>query len=152
MDFAIAVSGEEVGDHSTTARQFGAILVIDENGRLRYDSRNLSPKPIDLSNRDYFRRQQTASAPVLYVGQPESARQTGAFIVGVSKRLTRPDGTFAGVVTGTVMLNHFKKLFNDMALGPHSIITLGRTDGLRRDRRQAVEDQKKDQAGQHHEQ
>ena len=34
-------------DHSTTSRQFGAILVIDETGHLRYDSRNLPPKPAD---------------------------------------------------------------------------------------------------------
>src|ERR1044071_9309712 len=41
-------------DHSTTSRQFGAILVIDETGRLRYDSRNVAPKRADLSGRDYF--------------------------------------------------------------------------------------------------
>jgi diguanylate cyclase (GGDEF)-like protein len=116
-------------DHSTTARQFGAILVIDETGRLRYDSRNAAPKPVDLSGRDYFRLHQAKNAPVLYVGQPEAARQSGTFIVGISKRLSHPDGSFAGVVAGTVQLNHFKKLFKDMALGPHSIITLGRTDG-----------------------
>jgi diguanylate cyclase (GGDEF)-like protein len=116
-------------DHATSARQFGAILVIDEAGRLRYDSRNRSPKPVDLSGRDYFRIHQSKNAPVLYVGQPEAARQSGAFLVGISKRLSHADGSFAGVVAGTVQLNHFKKLFKDMALGPHSIITLGRTDG-----------------------
>jgi diguanylate cyclase (GGDEF)-like protein len=116
-------------DHATTARQFGAILVIDETGRLRYDSRNLSSKPADLSGRDYFRIHQSKNAPVLYVGQPEASRQSGTFFIGISKRLSHPDGSFAGVVAGTVQLNHFKKLFKDMALGPHSIITLGRTDG-----------------------
>jgi diguanylate cyclase (GGDEF)-like protein len=116
-------------DHSTTSRQFGAILVIDEHGRLRYDSRNIAPKPTDLSGRDYFRIHQSKNAPVLYVGQPEAARQSGTFIIGISKRLSHPDGSFAGVVAGTVQLNHFKKLFKDMALGPNSNITLARTDG-----------------------
>ena len=119
-------------DHSTTSRQFGAILVIDETGRLRYDSRNVAPKPLDLSGRDYFRHLKAKSAqdgPVLYVGQPEAARQSGTFIVGISKRLSHSDGSFAGVVAGTVQLNHFKKMFKDMALGPHSHITLARTDG-----------------------
>ena len=116
-------------DHSTTSPQFGAMLVIDETGRLRHDSRNVAPKPVDLSGRDYFRIHQTKNAPVLYVGQPEAARQSGTFIIGISKRLSHPDGSCAGVVAGTVQLSHFKKLFKDMALGPHSIITLGRTDG-----------------------
>ena len=116
-------------DHSTTSRQFGAILVIDETGQLRYDSRNLPPKPADLSGRDYFRVHQSKNAPVLYVGQPEAARQSGAFFIGISKRLSHPDGSFAGVVAGTVQLNHFKKLFKDMALGPNGNITMARADG-----------------------
>ena len=116
-------------DHSTAARQFGAIMVIDENGRLRYDSRNPSPRPVDLSDRDYFRAQKAQDAPVLSVGQPEAARASGSFVIGISKRLIYPDGKFAGVVAGTVQLSHFKKLFQDMTISPNSIITLGRTDG-----------------------
>jgi diguanylate cyclase (GGDEF)-like protein len=116
-------------DHSATARQFGSILVTDEAGRLRYDSRNVAPKPVDLSDRDYFRIHRTKEAPILYVGQPQAARQTGAFLIGISKRLSHPDGSFAGVVAGTVHLAYFKKLFQDMALGPNGSITLARTDG-----------------------
>ena len=66
---------------------------------------------------------------MLYVGQPEAARQSGAFFIGISKRLSHPDGSFAGVVAGTVQLNHFKKLFKDMALGPNGNITMARADG-----------------------
>jgi diguanylate cyclase (GGDEF)-like protein len=116
-------------DHSSGSRPFGAILVTDANGRLRYDSRNPTPKPLDLSTRDYFRAQKSQDAPVLSVGQPDTARQSGSFIIGISKRLTHADGSFAGVVAGTVQLSHFKKLFQDMAVSPNSIITLGRTDG-----------------------
>jgi diguanylate cyclase (GGDEF)-like protein len=103
--------------------------VLDASGRLRYDSRNASAKPADLSDRDYFRIHLTKDAPVLYVGQPQAARQTGAFIVGISKRLSLPDGSFAGVVAGTVQLSHFKTLFKDLALGPNGSITLARNDG-----------------------
>jgi diguanylate cyclase (GGDEF)-like protein len=116
-------------DHSTAARSFGAILVIDENGRLRYDSRNPSPRPVDLSSRDYFRAQKDQDAPVLSVGQPEAARASGTFIIGVSKRLNHPGGSFAGVIAGTVQISHLKQLFNDMSLGPNSTIAIGRTDG-----------------------
>ncbi len=116
-------------DHSATARHFGSILVLDETGRLRYDSRHAVVKPADMSDRDYFRIHKTKEAPILYVGQPQAARQTGAFFIGISKRLSHPDGSFAGVVAGTVQLAYFKKLFKDMALGPNGNITLARTDG-----------------------
>ena len=116
-------------DHSATARHFGSILVLDETGHLRYDSRNATAKPADMSDRNYFRIYKTKDAPVLYVGQPQAARQTGAFFIGISKRLSHPDGSFAGVVAGTVQLSYFKKLFRDTALGPNGNITLARTDG-----------------------
>src|SRR5262249_54999147 len=114
---------------SAAASHFGSILVIDETGRLRYDSRNPAAANADMSDRDYFRIHQTKEAPILHVGQPHSARQTGAFFIGISKRLSHPDGSFAGVVAGTVQLSYFKKLFKDMALGPNGNITLARTDG-----------------------
>lgn len=116
-------------NHAATTRRFGSILVLDERGHLRYDSRHAVVKPVDMSDRDYFRIHRTKEAPVLYVGQPQAARQTGAFFIGISKRLSHPDGSFAGVVAGTVELSYFKKLFKDLALGPNGNITLVRSDG-----------------------
>ena len=117
-------------DHAAaTARHFGSILVLDETGRLRHDSRNAVVKPVDMSDRDYFRIHRTKDAPVLYVGQPQAARQTGAFFIGISKRLSHADGSFAGVVAGTVQHAYFKKLYKDLALGPNGNITQARTDG-----------------------
>src|SRR5262245_24016130 len=116
-------------DHSATARHFGSILVLDETGHLRYDSRNATVKPVDMRDRDYFRIHKTKDAPILYVGQPQAARQDGAFFIGISKRLSHADGSFAGVVAGTVQLSYFKKLFKDLALGANGNITLARSDG-----------------------
>jgi len=116
-------------DHAATARQFGAILVIDEHGRLRYSSRAARPRPIDFSSRDYFRVHKTKDAPILYVGQPENAQNTGSFYVGISRRLSHPNGSFAGVVAGTIQLDHFKALFQHIAVGPNGNITLARMDG-----------------------
>lgn len=116
-------------DHSATAERFGAILVLDKKGRLRFDSRNTTSRPLDLSDRDYFKAHQKERAPILYVGQPQASRSTGAFIVGISRRLSNPDGSFAGVVAGTIQLNYFKTLFNAINLGPGSNITLAHSDG-----------------------
>src|SRR5262245_12860179 len=53
-------------DHSATARHSGPILVLDETGHLRYDSRHATVKPVDMSDRDYFRIHKAKNAPVLY--------------------------------------------------------------------------------------
>jgi diguanylate cyclase (GGDEF)-like protein len=43
--------------------------------------------------------------------------------------LSNPDGSFAGVVAGSVRLSYFQQLFKDAALGPNGNITLSHTDG-----------------------
>jgi hypothetical protein len=103
-------------------------MVLDETGRLRHDSRSPSPQPLDLPDRDYFKVHRTKQS-VLYVGHPSGAQTSGSLLIGISKRLSHADGSFAGVVVGTMQLDYFKKLFEDVAFGPHSNITLARTDG-----------------------
>src|SRR5262249_16133348 len=41
-------------DRSATARHLDAILVIDETGHVRYDSRAIDPTPVYRGDRDYF--------------------------------------------------------------------------------------------------
>ena len=103
--------------------------MLDRTGRVRFNSRNATPEPADFSDRDYFRFHLAKNSQVLYVGQPQAARKTGAFFVGISRRLSDTDGSFAGVVAGTIQLNHFKQLFKELALGPGGAITLAHTDG-----------------------
>ncbi|MFX5578776.1 hypothetical protein ABTD84_20185, partial [Acinetobacter baumannii] len=48
---------------------------------------------------------------------------------GVSRRLSHPDGSFAGVALGALRLGYFHTLFKDTFLGADGIITLARSDG-----------------------
>lgn len=48
----------------------------------------------------------------------------------ISKRLSNPDGTFAGIVVASLNLSYFLDLFKDVALGPNSNVTLSRLDGV----------------------
>jgi diguanylate cyclase (GGDEF)-like protein len=115
--------------HSTAARHTSTILVLDRTGHVRFDSRTTKPEPTNYSDRDYFKYHLTKDSQVLYVGQPQSAQKTGAFYIGISRRLTNSSGEFAGVVAGTIHLSHFKQLFKELALGPGGAITLAHTDG-----------------------
>ncbi|MBW7002749.1 diguanylate cyclase, partial [Salmonella enterica subsp. enterica serovar Weltevreden] len=49
--------------------------------------------------------------------------------LALSRRLVSPDGSFAGVVSGSLRLSYFRKLFNGVSLGGGGTITLVRTDG-----------------------
>lgn len=116
-------------DRAGAARHLGAIMVIDATGVLRLDSRTLSPQPLDLSDRDYFQAHKNNQSSVLYIGSPQRSGAKAQALVGISRRLSRPDGSFNGVVAGSLRLGYLQRLFQEISLGPDTEITLSRTNG-----------------------
>lgn len=117
-------------DRSATARHLSSILVIRADGTIRFDSRTTFPSPLNLSDRDYFQIHKNDESVALYIGRPIRSRLTGLGVLTFSRRLTQPDGSFAGVVLGSIKLSYFEDLFKTSSLGPHASVTLARTDGI----------------------
>lgn len=117
-------------DRSAMAKHLDAIVLLDENGIIRLDSRTPFPEPTSRADRDYFEFHQNSSTHALHISRPIIARSNGTPVIAVSRRLSNPDGTFAGVVVGSVRLLYFQQLFKNAALGPNGNISLFRTDGM----------------------
>ncbi|MGO4810901.1 diguanylate cyclase [Cupriavidus sp. 2MCAB6] len=118
-------------DRSTTATDMGSLLVTDEQGHLVLDSRSIPPRPVNLSDRDYFKVHRDSATAGLYVSQPFQPRLTdGGQSIGLSRRLSHADGSFAGIVVGTLRTHYFRRLFEGTKLGPGGTITLLRDDGI----------------------
>jgi diguanylate cyclase (GGDEF)-like protein len=115
-------------DRAATAKHLGRIIVLDENGRLRLNSRQINQGPIDLSSRDYFMAHRDNPNLGLFIGKP-FVTVTGHYAVGISRRLNHPDGSFAGVVAGTLWLSYFHDLFRTVTLGEGGILALVGADG-----------------------
>jgi diguanylate cyclase (GGDEF)-like protein len=116
-------------DRAATAKHLGRIHVLNQDGVVVYDSRELDPRPRDLSYRDYFDIQKRLPNAGLYVGKPFTS-STGQLVIGVSRRLNDSDGRFAGVVAGTMQLSYFRELFGKVELGEASVLGLMRDDGI----------------------
>ena len=117
-------------DRSTTARDVGSLLVVDNKGDVIVDSRSVPARHIHVGDRDYFQVHQGASDVGLYISEPFSPRINGADTsIGLSRRLNGPHGEFNGIVVGTLRLNYFHRLFEGINLGPHATVTLARSDG-----------------------
>lgn len=117
-------------DRAATARRLEAVLVLDEVGNIRIDSRSEQPPPVNLADRDYFQVHRESDTAGLYISRPHAARVTGQYFIGVSKRLSHRDGSFAGVVVGAVRLSHIKQMFKDVSPDADGNITLSRSDGI----------------------
>jgi diguanylate cyclase (GGDEF)-like protein len=117
-------------DNTITAQHLGSLIVLDAMGEIVMDAASVEPPRGNFADRDYFQFHRDHSDIGLYVSLPFFGRLTSQWLIGISRRLTHQDGSFAGVVLGTIKLDHFQKLFGELALGPSGRITLLRDDGI----------------------
>lgn len=118
-------------DRSTNATDLGSMLATDEKGNLVLDSRSTPARPVNVADRDYFKVHRDSTTAGLFVSQPFQPRLTEtAQSIGLSRRLSHADGSFAGIVVGTLRLNYFRRLFEGTKLGPGGTVTLLRDDGI----------------------
>lgn len=118
-------------DRSINAEDMGSLLVTDANGNLVLDSHQWPPRPVNVSDRDYFQAHRSADHGGVFLSRPFQPRlATDHTSIGISRRLSAPDGSFAGIVLGTLRLDYFRKLFDGVSLGAGGTLTLLRTDGI----------------------
>lgn len=116
-------------DNAAQASGLGSIVVLSPRGQIVFDSKSETPRPGDFSDREYFKVLKEADLG-LYITAPFVSRLDDAWSVALSRRVNNADGSFAGIVTGTIKLSDFRKLFESLASGnPNSTISLFRTDG-----------------------
>lgn len=117
-------------DGSASADGFGTTFVIDEHGDIQFASKISSAQNLNFASRDFFTAHRDDPDLGLYISAPFRLRVTGAWAIAFSRRITRSDGRFGGIVFGSVKLDYFKRLFDRVNLGPDGTLTLVRTDGL----------------------
>ena len=115
-------------DRSASAHYLAFINALDENGEVIADSQQV-PFPSNWSSRDYFIAHKHDPSADLYIGRPFATTEDETAGIPISRRMSHPDGTFAGVVVGGMRLAYFRDLFKRLDLGAHGSIALLRTDG-----------------------
>jgi len=113
-------------DHAATAKHFGAIEVLDANGRLTVDASTLDPQPVSRADEEYFQVHRDNPDLGLYISRPMLHR--GAYSIVLSRRISAADGSFAGVVAGSIRFTYFHELFGRLQLGAGDSICLLRHD------------------------
>src|SRR5216684_1025256 len=116
-------------DRAATARYLGSTMVLDDKGQVTIDSQQAAPPDQNFADHDFFRVHRDQPQPGLYIGAPFTAGPVGDWSIALSRRLERPDGSFAGVVFGTLRLDFFAHLFALIDNGSGGSITVLRSDG-----------------------
>jgi diguanylate cyclase (GGDEF)-like protein len=118
-------------DNAMTARFLGSMLVLDADGNIVLDSATDVPRRGNFADRKYFTVHRDHPDVGLYVSDPFASRlRGGALSIGLTRRISNPDGSFAGVVLIALNLEYFHQLFAGLSLGQHGSMSLIRDDGV----------------------
>jgi diguanylate cyclase (GGDEF)-like protein len=89
------------------------------------------PRAGNFADRRYFTVQRDNPDTGLYLSSPYTSRlRGGAPSIALSRRLSHPDGSFAGVAMLSINLEYFRNLFAGLSLGPHGAVSLINHDGV----------------------
>nr|WP_315260615.1 sensor domain-containing diguanylate cyclase [uncultured Duganella sp.] len=106
------------------------LFVYDEAGRWIVNSRGVLSQAYNNADREYFLYHRSHSERGPHVGQPVISRSSGKWIMPVSRRLNRPDGSFGGVVLATLDIDYFRRFYQSFDLGRRSAVALLTSDGV----------------------
>lgn len=106
----------------------GNWLIVDETGACLAAGRPLPPqecKTLERGNVEYHRAYPEEAA---HVGVPMQDA-SGAWLIPLSRRFERPDGSFGGIVVAGVSIEYFQHFYDTFKIGEHGAILLATVDG-----------------------
>jgi len=114
-----------------TAPVRGDILWLNAGGDVVGDSISVKPRQANFADTVAFRAHRENPNLGLFISPPFKARLGDLdWCISFSRRISGPDGRFAGLAAGALRLSYFNELFQRLDIGEESSINLLNTDGL----------------------
>lgn len=111
--------------HRTATPELDGLWVSDGDGWIHEGTRVSADKPIDIRDREYFRRQAQQQATGLVLSKPVMGRVTKEWSILMSRRINQQDGSFAGIALGSLpFVKEFTGIFSTLDVGPHGVLSL----------------------------
>jgi diguanylate cyclase (GGDEF)-like protein len=107
------------------------IAVIDAQGILAASSLGLpSGTKVDLSDREHFRVHKQSELDSLFISKPVIGRASKKWSIQLTRRITKQDGRFGGVVVASLDPSHLSRTYNALSLGESGGLALIGTDDI----------------------
>lgn len=118
---------------------FPQVGVIDAQGIYILSNRPIASR-LDLSDREHFKVHVATDTGELFVSKPVLGRATGQWSIQLTRRITRSDGSFGGVVVVSVAVDYFTHFYRDLQMGDHGLMALYGLDGVARARKAGLQE------------
>ncbi|MCK1718764.1 diguanylate cyclase [Bradyrhizobium sp. 141] len=104
-----------------------SLAIIDDQGNWL-----TSPGTIGstLTDDAFFRHHQLSPKREAHVGRPVKSLLDGEWVVTLSRRFNKPDGSFGGVVLATISSKYLAHFYEQFEIGRNSSVSLTHGDGL----------------------
>lgn len=100
-----------------------SLRIVDQAGRFRIDASGNIPETV-IADRAYFLQHKNNPDSGLVFSEPIFARITNNWVITLSRRLSNPDGSFAGHVQAAINADDFRRLFTEISRPPEGSISL----------------------------
>ncbi|XLM18165.1 GGDEF domain-containing protein [Pseudomonas sp. PLMAX] len=109
--------------------QLHGLFIYGADGQWIATDKEVTPKPANNADRDYFQYHRSHTDRNLRIGQVVKSRSTNDLIIPISRRLNNSDGSFAGVLLGTIKVSYFVDYYGGFKIDDKGILVLARRDG-----------------------
>ncbi|EPN53526.1 diguanylate cyclase, partial [Pseudomonas syringae pv. actinidiae ICMP 19096] len=109
--------------------QLSGITIYDNKGRWLMSSSRPIPAGSNSSDRAYFIHHRDDPSHEIFIGPPIQSRSNLEWVITVSMRFNNAQGEFAGVVSVTLGIENFLRLFGKIDIGQDGAIGVSYTDG-----------------------
>ncbi|EJN08817.1 sensor domain-containing diguanylate cyclase [Herbaspirillum sp. YR522] len=120
--------------------QLAGLFVYDEHGRWIVNSQQTLETRFNNADRDYFIYHRDHRSEKPFIGKPIRSKSNGQWILTISRRINKIDGSFGGVVLGTIDLAFLQRFYERFDIGREGAIMLGNLDGTILHRRPLLPD------------
>jgi len=119
--------------------QLHGLFIYGPDGEWMVTDKEVIPEPANNADRDYFQYHRTHEDRDVRIGDVIKSRSTNDLIIPISRRLNNPDGSFAGVLLGTVKVSYFVDYYGDFKIDDKGALVLATRSGTILVRRPFVE-------------
>ncbi|WP_321944199.1 GGDEF domain-containing protein [Paraburkholderia tropica] len=117
-------------DRATAASYLGGAYVLDAQGHVKASQSGEAAPNLSVADRDYFVAQQRDPQLGLFISKPYASRlRNGVLSIGLTRRISAPDGAFAGVALLGVRLEYFQQLLDHIDVGLRGVVLIMMADG-----------------------
>lgn len=130
MSLPTDVRRQVLFERTTTAKYLGPITIYGPDGTVQVCSVNANIRRTHRPNVRWFLTEGVQTGTGLHISAPYASHTAGGgMVLALSRQITRPDGTFGGVVVERLSIDYFHDLLDGLSVGSQGGVSVLETDG-----------------------